>query len=76
AYGAGIWVGVCGGVAGDPEGALVLTGLGLRELSVSVPAVAAEKARLRAVRHTDARRLAERALACTTATEVRALVLP
>ncbi|MET0324785.1 MAG: phosphoenolpyruvate--protein phosphotransferase [Ilumatobacteraceae bacterium] len=76
ADGAGIWVGVCGGVAGEPEGALVLTGLGVRELSVSVPAVAAVKARLRAVRHTDARRLAERALACATATEVRALVLP
>ena len=73
---AGIWVGVCGGVAGEPEGALVLTGLGVRELSVSVPAVAAVKARLRAVRHTDAQRLAERALACATAAEVRALVLP
>ncbi len=73
---AGIWVGVCGGVAGEPEGALVLTGLGVRELSVSVPAVAAVKARLRSVSRADTQRLAERALACTTAAEVRALVLP
>jgi phosphocarrier protein FPr len=73
---AGIWVGVCGGVAGEPEGALVLTGLGVRELSVSVPAVAAVKARLRSVRRVDTERLAERALACGTAAEVRALVLP
>ncbi len=73
---AGIWVGVCGGVAGEPEGALVLTGLGVRELSVSVPAVAAVKARLRTVDRAATQRLAERAIACSTAAEVRALVLP
>jgi phosphocarrier protein FPr len=73
---AGIWVGVCGGVAGEPEGALVLAGLGVRELSVSVPAVAAVKARLRSIRRGDVQRLAERALACSTAAEVRALALP
>ena len=73
---AGIWVGVCGGVAGEPEGALVLTGLGVRELSVSVPAVAAVKARLRSVSRADTQRLAEQALACGTVAEVRALVLP
>lgn len=72
----GVWVGVCGGVAGEPEGALVLSGLGVSELSVSVPSVAAIKARLRSVSMADARRLATRALACSTATEVRALVLP
>jgi multiphosphoryl transfer protein len=73
---AGIPVGVCGGVAGEPEGALILSGLGVRELSVSVPSVAAVKARLRSVSMADARRLAEQALACSTATEVRELVLP
>jgi phosphocarrier protein FPr len=73
---AGIWVGVCGGVAGEPEGALILTGIGVRELSVSVPAVAAVKARLRAVDRGATQRLAERALACATASQVRELVLP
>jgi multiphosphoryl transfer protein len=73
---AGIWVGVCGGVAGEPEGALILAGLGVRELSVSVPAVAAVKARLRTVSMVHARRLAEQALACGTAGEVRGLALP
>jgi multiphosphoryl transfer protein len=73
---AGIWVGVCGGVAGEPEGALILTGLGVRELSVSVPSVAAVKARLRRVAGSDLRALAERALACSTATQVRELELP
>jgi phosphocarrier protein FPr len=73
---AGIPVGVCGGVAGEPEGALVLAGLGVAELSVSIPAVAAVKARLRTVSRKDVRRLAEQALACTTATQVRELALP
>jgi multiphosphoryl transfer protein len=72
----GVWVGVCGGVAGEPEGALILAGMGVRELSVSVPSVAAVKARLRAVNRDAVRRLAQRALACGTAAEVRALALP
>ena len=76
AQAAGIWVGVCGGVAGEPEGALILAGLGVRELSVSVPAVAAVKARLRSVDRAAVRALADRALACGTATEVRGLRLP
>jgi phosphoenolpyruvate-protein phosphotransferase len=73
---AGVWVGVCGGVAGEPEGALILSGLGVRELSVSVPSVAAVKARLRGVDRPAVQALARRALACSTATEVRALALP
>jgi phosphocarrier protein FPr len=73
---AGIWVGVCGGVAGEPEGALILAGLGVTELSVSIPSVAAVKARLRTVSHQAARELAQRALRCATAAEVRELPLP
>ena len=73
---AGIWVGVCGGVAGEPEGALILAGLGVRELSVSVPSVAAVKARLRGVTRSSVERLAARALACSRADDVRALPLP
>ncbi|MDQ4070905.1 MAG: phosphoenolpyruvate--protein phosphotransferase, partial [Actinomycetota bacterium] len=76
ASGAGIWVGVCGGVAGEPEGALILAGLGVRELSVSVPSVAAVKARLRAVTRAQVERLAAQALACSRADDVRALPLP
>src|SRR5262245_37269438 len=37
---AGKWVGVCGGVAGDPHGAVILAGLGVTELSMSIPSVA------------------------------------
>jgi phosphoenolpyruvate-protein phosphotransferase len=69
----GIWVGACGGVAGDPLGSLILAGLGVAELSVSIPSVAATKALLRRARMDDAEALARRALACRTAAEVRAL---
>ncbi|HEX4498934.1 MAG TPA: phosphoenolpyruvate--protein phosphotransferase [Thermoanaerobaculia bacterium] len=67
------WVGVCGGVAGEPLGAVILIGLGVVELSVSIPSLAAIKARVREVSMADARNLARRALACDSAEAVRAL---
>ena len=68
------WVGVCGGVAGEPLGAVILIGLGVTELSVAIPSIAAIKARVRNVSMRDARALAQRALACDSAEAVRALV--
>jgi phosphoenolpyruvate-protein phosphotransferase len=70
---AGKWVGVCGGIAGDPLGAEILTGLGVTELSMSIPSVAAVKAHLRGVSQASTKALARKALACSTADEVRAL---
>ncbi len=72
---AGIWVGVCGGMAADPQGALILIGLGVSELSVSIPSVAAVKAQLRTLLLSDAKRLAQKALACRNAAAVRRLSL-
>jgi phosphocarrier protein FPr/phosphocarrier protein len=42
----GKWVGVCGGLASDPLAVPLLTGLGVDELSVGVPAIAPVKAAL------------------------------
>jgi phosphocarrier protein FPr len=70
---AGKWVGVCGGVAGDPKGAAILTGLGVTELSISVPSIATVKAHLRSLSLTEMQRLAQQALQCRTAAEVRSL---
>jgi phosphocarrier protein FPr len=67
------WVGVCGGIAGDPKGAAILVGLGVTELSVSIPSVAAVKAKLRQLSFTQTQVLAQQALSCRTAAEVRAL---
>jgi phosphocarrier protein FPr len=73
---AGKWVGVCGGIAGDPKGAVILVGLGVTELSMSIPSIAAVKAQMRRLAFKDAQALAKQALACRTAAEVRALPLP
>ena len=70
---AGIWVGVCGGIAGDPRGVVILTGLGVKELSVSIPSIAAVKAQIRGLSLEKARALAARALACDNAAAVRRL---
>jgi phosphocarrier protein FPr len=69
----GRWVGVCGGIAGDPFGACLLAGLGVNELSMTPRDVPTIKARLRGARFADLQRLAAEALACDTADRVRAL---
>ncbi|HSM56281.1 MAG TPA: phosphoenolpyruvate--protein phosphotransferase [Candidatus Sulfomarinibacteraceae bacterium] len=69
----GKWVGVCGELAADPQAAPILIGLGVDELSVSVPAVASLKAQIRTLALADARALAQQALDCDNAGEVRAL---
>lgn len=72
----GKWVGVCGGVAGDPKGSLILAGLGVTELSVAIPSIAAVKAQMRKVSFSEVQALAQQALACHTAEEVRQLRYP
>jgi multiphosphoryl transfer protein len=67
-------VAVCGGIASDPHAVPILLGLGVEELSVSLPAIPAVKAQIRALRLDACRELAERALAVESASEVRALV--
>ncbi|KFX29110.1 phosphoenolpyruvate--protein phosphotransferase [Ralstonia solanacearum] len=69
----GRWVGVCGGLAGDPFGALLLTGLGVHELSMSPRDIPAVKARLRDAHVRQLTELAGEALACASAEDVRAL---
>ena len=69
----GKWVGVCGGIAGDPKGAQILAGLGVTELSLTIPGIAAIKSVLRRVSKEQVQQLARQALACQTAPEVRAL---
>jgi phosphocarrier protein FPr len=67
-------VGVCGGIASDARAVPILVGIGVDELSVSLPAIPAVKAQIRALRVDECRRLAERALAAESAQDVRALV--
>ena len=74
AHSEGKWVGVCGGIASDPQAVAILVGIGVDELSVSVPAIPAVKAEVRTRSLADCQALAKQALSCDTAAEVRALV--
>ena len=74
AHDAGRWVGVCGGMASDPQAVPILLGLGVDELSVSIPAIPAVKAQIRSLSLAQCQELAARALTQDSAAAVRALV--
>jgi phosphocarrier protein FPr len=71
----GRWVGVCGELAADPLAAPLLVGLGVRELSVAAPSVAAVKQAVRTLDADEAAALAHAALAAESADAVRTLVV-
>ena len=68
------WVGVCGELAADPAATELLLGIGVRELSMSAPAIATVKERVRSVDLVSAGSLAARALTARSAEEVRGLL--
>ena len=70
----GRWVGVCGELAGQVEAVPLLIGLGVRELSVAVPAVARIKEAVRAADSGACVRLARRALRLADGAAVRGLI--
>lgn len=72
AHAQGKWVGVCGGIASDPQAVPLLLGLGVDELSVSLPTIPSIKAQIRTLWLHECEDLAQRALALETAAEVRA----
>ncbi|WP_339057682.1 phosphoenolpyruvate-protein phosphotransferase PtsI [Candidatus Regiella endosymbiont of Tuberolachnus salignus] len=68
------WTGICGELAGDAHATLLLLGMGLDEFSMSAISIPRIKKIIRNVRFSDAKVLAENALAQATAQEVRGLV--
>jgi phosphotransferase system enzyme I (PtsI) len=65
---------VCGEMAADPRQALLLVGLGFRELSMSPAAIPRVKAAVRAIRADRARDVARRTLNLRTAEEIEDLL--
>jgi phosphocarrier protein FPr len=65
---------ICGELGSDAAAIPILLGLGMDELSVSIPSVPTVKAQVRALKIEDWRGLAREALNCSTAKEVRELV--
>jgi phosphotransferase system enzyme I (PtsI) len=72
AHAHGIWVGVCGEVASDPVLAPLLLGLGVDELSTAPAAIDPVKYIIRRVKQTEARELADFALASESPAETLA----
>ncbi|MBU9845449.1 MULTISPECIES: phosphoenolpyruvate--protein phosphotransferase [Rahnella] len=68
---AGLDVSLCGEMAGDPMGALLLTGMGFRNLSMNGRSVARVKYLLRRIELNDAEELAGRVLQAHFTTDVR-----
>lgn len=68
---AGIWVGVCGELAGDPEAVPILLGLGLDEFSMAPPSIPRAKAIVRRWSFADAHRLAAEVINLESAAAVR-----
>jgi phosphoenolpyruvate-protein phosphotransferase (PTS system enzyme I) len=67
----GVWVGMCGEMAGDPLATVLLVGLGIDELSVG-PAVLPEiKKIILSIKQKDAKRVADKALAMASDHEIR-----
>lgn len=73
-HAAGVRVGMCGEMAGEPMFALILLGLGLDELSMNSTAIAVVKSVLRGTTLAAAKEMAEAALSMATAQEIETMV--
>lgn len=71
---AGIMVGMCGEAAADPLLTPLLISFGLEEFSMSAPSVLRARKTISQWSRAEADELAERALACSTAAEVKELL--
>ncbi len=65
---------ICGELGSDAAAVPILLGLGMDELSVSIPSIPTVKAQVRSLKISDLQSLAREALNCSTAQEVRELV--
>jgi phosphotransferase system enzyme I (PtsI) len=66
----GVWVGMCGEMAGDPLATLILLGIGLDELSVSPAMLLEVKKIIRSVKFVDSEKIAEKALQMKTSEQI------
>ena len=67
-------VSLCGELAGDPMGALLLLGMGIHSLSMSAGSLPRIKWVIRSFSYTEAKQLLNKALRCEGPAEVRALL--
>lgn len=70
AHAAGIWVGMCGEVAGELPLVPVLLGMGLDEFSMTPNSILKVRRLIRSLSYEEARGLAEKVLRCATGKEI------
>jgi len=71
----GIWVGLCGEMAADPQATTLLVGMGVDELSTSAFAIPEIKKIIRSIRYEDAKIHAQKVLKLSTIDEVKKFLL-
>ncbi|MDP8218214.1 MAG: phosphoenolpyruvate--protein phosphotransferase [Candidatus Theseobacter exili] len=67
----GIWVGMCGEMAGEPAMTMILLGMGLDEFSTSSASIPEVKHVIRSVNYEDAKALADKVTSFTTPGEIK-----
>ncbi|HXI09698.1 MAG TPA: phosphoenolpyruvate--protein phosphotransferase [Thermodesulfobacteriota bacterium] len=67
---AGVLVGVCGEMAGEPEYALILVGLGIEQLSMNAFSILRVKRLIRSINYTEAKKICRTIVGLSTAKEV------
>lgn len=70
----GVWVGMCGEMAGDPMATILLLGLGLDEFSVVPKMVPEIKKIIRSVKYSDAQKITKHILMLKTEDEIKEYV--
>ncbi|MBD3185054.1 phosphoenolpyruvate--protein phosphotransferase [Candidatus Poribacteria bacterium] len=74
AHNAGIWIGMCGEMAGDPVMVPILLGMGLDELSMSPTAVPEVKKLIRSLTLKEAQEMTQKAFSLSTPWEIESYV--
>jgi len=71
----GIWVGLCGEMAADPQATTLLVGMGVDELSTSAMAIPEIKKIIRSIKFEDAKRHAQEVLKLPTIDDVKKFLI-
>lgn len=71
----GIWVGLCGEMAGDPLATVLLVGMGVDELSTSAMAIPEIKKIIRSVTFEEAQRVAQQVLSLSTINDIKKFLI-
>jgi phosphotransferase system enzyme I (PtsI) len=73
-HGRGKWTGMCGEMAGDPEAAAILVGLGLDEFSMSAISIPRFKKKMSSFTYDEACSIAAEAMKLSSAESIRQML--